>query len=178
VIPVSDSPLRAPIAAGRSILLCRLAVLLLCLFAAACAPFRPEIVPMPTGSEATGANVARVALTQVGAPYRYGGAAPGTGFDCSGLVHYAFGVQGIVVPRTAAQQYGAARPISFGELRPGDLVFFRLAPPSPDVTHVGIYTGQGRFVHSPKSGRRVCETSLDDEFFRARLAGYGRLGAP
>jgi len=57
-------------------------------------------------------------------------------------------------------------------------VFFRLAGPGGDVSHVGIYTGQGRFVHAPQSGRRVSEASLSDEYYRARLVGYGRFPAP
>lgn len=154
-------------------------VALLCLsgFAAGCAPFQPETLPSPTGPAGTdvGARIARDAIAQVGAVYRYGGESPAQGFDCSGLVAYVLGGQGIQVPRTAAGQYAAARPIPESELRPGDLVFFRLFPPDREITHVGIYSGQGRFVHSPKSGKRVCEARLDDEFFRERLAGYGRF---
>jgi cell wall-associated NlpC family hydrolase len=148
--------------------------------AAGCAPFQPETLPSPAGPAGpdTGARIARDAIAQVGAVYRTGGASPVQGFDCSGLVAYVLGEQGIQVPRTAAQQFAAARPILAGELRPGDLVFFRLVPPSREVTHVGIYTGQGRFVHAPKSGKRVCETPLDDEYFRGRIAGYGRFGTP
>ena len=157
-------------------------VALLCLsgLTAGCAPFQPETLPSPTGPAGSdaGARIAREAIAQVGATYRNGGASPAQGFDCSGLVTYVFGGQGIKVPRTAAQQYSAARPILAGELRPGDLVFFQLVPPSREVTHVGIYTGQGRFVHAPKSGKRVCETRLDDEYFRERIAGYGRFVTP
>jgi cell wall-associated NlpC family hydrolase len=116
-------------------------------------------------------------MAQVGVPYHYGGSSPAQGFDCSGLVSYVFGQQGIAVPRTAAQQFAAAQPVREQDLRPGDLVFFRLAGPRTEVSHVGIYSGQGRFVHAPQSGRRVGEASLDDEYYRARLAGFGRFPA-
>lgn len=122
-----------------------------------------------------GAAIARQALAQVGAKYRYGGAEPGRGFDCSGLVTYAHALEGVDVPRTSAAQFAAARKVDPDELRPGDLVFFRLVAGSSQVTHVGIYTGQGRFVHAPQTGRSVGEASLGDPYFRARFAGAGRL---
>jgi cell wall-associated NlpC family hydrolase len=146
-----------------------------------CAPFRPGLPSEPAPSVAgavahgTGPLLARAAMSQVGVPYRYGGAEPSRGFDCSGLVWYVHGQEGIAVPRTAAAQYAAARKVAAGELRPGDLVFFRLAPRSNDVTHVGIYTGQGRFVHAPQAGRSVSESPLDDAYYRERFAGSGRF---
>jgi cell wall-associated NlpC family hydrolase len=161
---------------------CRLAALFLALvLAAACAPFQPGLPSDPASREGTraaqapGAVLAREALAQVGAPYRYGGAEPARGFDCSGLVSYVHAREGIAVPRTAAAQFAAARKVDERELQPGDLVFFRLLPGSRDVTHVGIYTGQRRFVHAPQSGRRVGESSLDDPFYREHFAGSGRF---
>ena len=74
-----------------------------------------------------GARIAQTALHYVGVPYRYGGSEPSRGFDCSGLVSYVHGIDGIAVPRTAAAQFAAARPVAAADLRPGDLVFFRLA---------------------------------------------------
>jgi cell wall-associated NlpC family hydrolase len=114
-------------------------------------------------------------MAQVGVPYRYGGADPQRGFDCSGLVSYVHGLEGVSVPRTAAAQFAAARRIDVADLRAGDLVFYRLVPGSRDVTHVGIYTGQGRFVHAPQTGRLVGTASLDDAYYRERFAGAGRL---
>ena len=155
------------------------ALLVLAILLAGCAPFQPQRVPAPGGGVGdAGTRAAQLAMAQVGAPYRYGGADPAQGFDCSGLVAYVFGQQGIQVPRTAAQQFAAARPVDAAELRPGDLVFFRPAPAGGGVGHVGIYTGQGRFVHAPESGKRVAEASLGDDYYRDRLAGYGRLAAP
>jgi cell wall-associated NlpC family hydrolase len=113
-----------------------------------------------------------VAQSRIGAPYRYGGAGPDA-FDCSGLVAYAHGQLGVSVPRSAAQQFAAATPVPRRDLRPGDLVFFRLE--GRDVSHVGIYAGDDRFVHAPQSGGQVRMASLDEEYFRRNFAGAGRL---
>lgn len=152
----------------------------LALAAAGCTPFRPGLpdAPAPAAEavqQGVGTLIAQQALAQVGAPYRYGGAEPGRGFDCSGLVTYAHAREGIGVPRTAAAQFSAARKVPLDELRSGDLVFFRLVPGSREVTHVGIYTGQGRFVHAPQTGKRVGEARLDEPYYRERFAGAGRL---
>ena len=159
-----------------------LAGLALALLVAGCAPFRPGTPSGPaaggqssTSPQDAGALIAQQALAQSGAPYRYGGADPASGFDCSGLVSYAHSREGISVPRTAAAQFAAARKVDADSLQAGDLVFFRLVPGSHAVTHVGIYTGQGRFVHAPQTGRSVGEASLDDPYYRERFAGAGRL---
>lgn len=150
------------------------------LLAAGCAPFRPGLPSEPVVREepsptALGKGIAREARAQLGVPYRYGGADPRRGFDCSGLVSYVHLQEGVPVPRTAAQQFAASRKVREDDLRPGDLVFFRTVAGSREVTHVGVYVGQGRFVHAPQTGRDVTETSLDDPFYRERFAGAGRL---
>jgi len=145
---------------------------------AACAappPFQreePAPIPPTASTPGPGASIALAAEALIGAEYRYGGAGPDV-FDCSGLVAYVHRENGIATPRTAAQQYAAARPVARDDLQPGDLVFFRLAGNS--VSHVGVYVGAGRFVHAPQSGGRVREAALDEEFFRERYAGGGRL---
>lgn len=159
---------------------CRRVTLFVALLAlAACAPFQPETrsseSSRDTVDQASGLRIARDAIAQIGAPYHYGGANPVQGFDCSGLVSYVYQRNGIAVPRTAAQQFAAARPLREGQLQSGDLVFFRLDDGRSAVSHVGIYTGQGRFVHAPQTGRQVSAVSLDEPYFRARLAGFGRL---
>ena len=148
---------------------------------AACAPFQREvptgpIAPpgAPTPMPDTGRTLLLAAESRIGAPYRYGGSGPDA-FDCSGLVAYAHHQVGIDVPRTAAQQYAAALPVARRELRPGDLVFFRLNGRS--VGHVGIYAGDDRFVHAPQSGGHVRIGSLADEWYRERFVGAGRLYA-
>lgn len=117
----------------------------------------------------------RIAESQIGAPYRYGGAGPDA-FDCSGLVAYVHGRVGLAVPRTAAQQFAAARPVERGDLQPGDLVFFRLD--GREVSHVGIYAGGDRFVHAPQRGGQVRIASLAEETFRRGWAGAGRFYTP
>jgi cell wall-associated NlpC family hydrolase len=155
------------------------------LAATGCTPFRPGLPsePLPpaasgvSGAYGEGAQIAQTALRYIGVPYRYGGADPSRGFDCSGLVAFVHDQEGISVPRTAAAQFSAAQPVKESDLRPGDLVFFRLKPRSRDVTHVGIYTGQRRFVHAPQTGRNVGESRLDEACFSERYAGSGRFYA-
>jgi murein DD-endopeptidase len=166
---------------GRTLAHC-MVLLSLALLVTACAPFRPGVSSAPAAGgtsspapQGVGAVIARQALAQVGTAYRYGGADPARGFDCSGLVSYVHTREGIGVPRTAAAQFASARKVQPEALRAGDLVFFRLVPGKREVTHVGIYTGQGRFVHAPQSGRNVGEASLDDPYYRERFAGAGRL---
>lgn len=149
------------------------------LLAAACAPFQPGLPSEPLAREdgpasGPGADIAREARAQIGVPYRWGGNEPARGFDCSGLVAYVHAREGIAVPRTAAAQFAAADKVGERELRIGDLVFFRLGS-RREVSHVGIYTGQRRFVHAPQTGRDVAEASLDDPYYRERFAGAGRF---
>jgi peptidoglycan hydrolase-like protein with peptidoglycan-binding domain len=93
-----------------------------------------------------GARVVAVAKQYLGVPYRWGGASPATGFDCSGLVMYVYAKFGISLPHNAAMQYGHGRPVSRSDLRKGDLVFF------DGLGHVGIYVGGGNFIHAPHTG--------------------------
>ena len=147
----------------------RLAALTIVTLMAACAPFQRETPDNPAASPGAAALLA--AQSRIGTPYRYGGSGPET-FDCSGLVAYAYQQAGVTVPRTAAQQYALARPVPRAELRPGDLVFFRLS--GRNVSHVGIYAGDRQFVHAPQTGGLVGTASLDDEWYRERYAGAGR----
>lgn len=119
-----------------------------------------------------GVAIARTAAQLVGAPYHFGGADL-QGFDCSGLAVYAYARAGVSIPRTAKEQQRAARPVSADALSPGDLVFFRIH--SRHVNHVGIYAGDGRFVHAPRSGETVSYGSLRDPYYHKHFAGAGRL---
>lgn len=118
-----------------------------------------------------GEDLADVALSLRGTPYRYGGATRG-GFDCSGLVFYAHRQVGVTVPRTSRDQAGGARQIKESKLRRGDLVFFKIG--SRHVNHVGIYIGDRRFVHAPGAGKPVGVNSLDDEYYAQRFSSAGR----
>src|SRR5215472_17644434 len=119
-----------------------------------------------------GAVIARVAVHLVGTPYAFGGA-DAQGFDCSGLAVYAHEAVGLDIPRTARDQDRAAQPVPVSDLRPGDLLFFRIA--ARHVNHVGIYAGAGRFVHAPRRGEVVSYASLEDPYFRKRFVRGGRF---
>jgi cell wall-associated NlpC family hydrolase len=99
------------------------------------------------------ARAVSLARTQLGVPYRYGGASP-AGFDCSGLVMWVYGRLGLSLPHNAAALYGVGRPVPRSRLRPGDLLFFS------GLGHVGMYIGRGRMIHSPQSGQSVEIQSL------------------
>ncbi len=123
--------------------------------------------PAPTGSA-----IAHEARDLLGAPYRYGGTDP-AGFDCSGLVHYAHRQAGIATPRTTRAQFRRAQRVKPAQLRPGDVLFFRLQ--QPRVSHVAIYIDNGRFIHAPTNGKFVSYASLQNAYWRDRLVAAGRL---
>jgi cell wall-associated NlpC family hydrolase len=127
----------------------------------------------PRVADATvGAAIADVAMGMVGTRYRYGGTDPIEGFDCSGLVHYAYGQAGYGVPRTSQELFRAARKIAVGDADPGDLMFFQ---DQTKLSHVGIYVGGGMFVHAPASGRDVAIGSIDVPYYQQHLVAVGRL---
>jgi cell wall-associated NlpC family hydrolase len=102
-------------------------------------------------------SVVRFALAQLGTPYVLGGTSPKKGFDCSGLVRYVYSHVAVTPPRTAKQQARVGAPISRDRLRPGDLITFG----QRDVTHIGIYIGEGKFVHASSAAGRVIVSPLD-----------------
>ncbi len=128
------------------------------------------------GGKAERERLLATAMDLLGTPYRYGGRSPREGFDCSGFVQYTFHRVGITVPRTTRAQYNASRPVSRRQLRPGDLVFFRTG--GRRIAHVGIYLGEGRFIHAPASGKRVSTARLDDPWWRRHYSGAGRFVGP
>lgn len=130
-------------------------------------PSRPVTAVPPTVAD----RAATIAVQQVGVPYRYGGQAP-TGFDCSGLVHYAYLHAGKAVPRTTTQLWRHTDAVSRSELRRGDVLFFAI---DGKMQHVGLYIGNEQFVHAPSSGKHVQVASLDWEFYSEALLRGGRL---
>jgi cell wall-associated NlpC family hydrolase len=112
-----------------------------------------------------------LAISMIGQPYRYGGAAPG-GFDCSGLVAYAAGGAGIRMPRTAQEQLASGMPIERGELQAGDLVFMHLAHKE---LHVGIALDNQRFIHAPSTGGHVRIDSLGAAPYSRGFANARRI---
>jgi cell wall-associated NlpC family hydrolase len=101
-------------------------------------------------------HVVGIALQYLGIPYVWGGSSPSTGFDCSGFTSYVFAQIGVYLPHHAASQYSMGTPVSYDQLAPGDLVFFS------GLGHVGIYIGEGQFVHAPHTGDVVRISSLGE----------------
>ena len=118
-------------------------------------------------------SVALTARRMVGTPYHYGGSDP-RGFDCSGLVFYAYGEAGLLVARTSREQLRASQALTDEQALPGDLVFFRT---SKKAWHVGIYLGGQRFIHAPSTGRAVSIEKLDDEYYLRHRIQIRRLAA-
>jgi cell wall-associated NlpC family hydrolase len=130
-------------------------------------------VPVRAGKSAgrpAGERAASVALGQLGVPYRYGGTTS-RGFDCSGLVQYAWHRAGSSIPRTTTEQWKQLAKVRSSDLQIGDLLFFRI---DGRVSHVGLYLGDRRFVHAPASGRSVSVASLDSGFYRQKFVGGAR----
>lgn len=135
-------------------------------------PEQPLETARPEQTLHPGELAARLARQMVGTPYRYGGASPETGFDCSGLVFYSYTQSGARVPRTSLDQFRVARKISLADARPGDIVFFQ---DQAKLSHVGIFLGQGQFVHAPSSGKRVSLARIDTPYYREHMVAVGRL---
>ena len=117
------------------------------------------------------------ALYALGVKYRYGGASLEEGFDCSGLVtHVNERAWGIALPRVVDEQRHIGKAVRLKELVPGDLVFYNTR--NRPYSHVGIYLGEGRFVHAPRSGAHVRVESVETRYWRARFNGGRRLEPP
>jgi len=109
----------------------------------------------------------------VGRPYHFGGASPSSGFDCSGLVHYSYRQAGLVLPHSTEKQRISGRHIRKADLRRGDLVFFDQE--GKKNSHVGIYLGDGRFVHAPSSGKQVRSDRLDAPYWKKHYSEARRV---
>ena len=109
-----------------------------------------------------------VAENLLGVPYVAGGETPAKGMDCSGLVYYAYRQAGLLVPRTAAQQYAAGRRPQ--RVMPADLLFFNTRK-GPGVSHVGIYAGNGQMIHVSSGSGQVRKVSLDLPYWQAHWLG-------
>ncbi|MET4579098.1 C40 family peptidase [Ottowia thiooxydans] len=126
----------------------------------------PQLALDMSGREAA---VAR-AMMVVNTPYRYGGNTPDGGFDCSGLVQYVLTDLGNArLPRSTSQWAAASAPVPEGAMQRGDLVFFNTS--GQPFSHMGIYVGNGQFVHAPSSGGTVRKDSLSSRYFASRYLG-------
>jgi peptidoglycan DL-endopeptidase CwlO len=126
---------------------------------------RTPDIPPPTRAE----RAVRYALDAVGIPYSWGGESPATGFDCSGLVRWAYGHVGIDLPHSSYALYGVGRRAATSRLEPGDILFF------DGLGHVGLYVGNGRMVHAPQTGRDVEIVTLASTGYGSRLVGARRV---
>ena len=135
----------------------------------------PRAWPVVAPADPARANAVLMrAISLVGTPYRWGGNTPEGGFDCSGLVNYVYrDMLDVRLPRTSRELFGLQGPrIAPGQLAGGDLVFFGSGGA---VSHVGIYVGEGRFVHAPNSGGTVRLDRLDGSWWREHYTGARRL---
>jgi cell wall-associated NlpC family hydrolase len=128
----------------------------------------PQAVRKLQQNLAFGKRVVGYAKKFVGVPYVYGGSSPRSGFDCSGFVRYVYAHFGVSLPHSSYAQFGDGSRVSRGGLRPGDLVFF------DGLGHVGLYIGNGRFIHAPHTGTRVQVETLAG-WYSSRFSGARRL---
>ena len=133
-------------------------------------------VPVVTATDRA-SGVALQALAYLGTPYRTGGLSPQSGFDCSGLVAYAYREgANLALPRNTFDLSHLGHPIERAALRPGDLVFYNTQ--RRDYSHVGIYLGEDRFVHAPSSGGEVRVENLRADYWTRRYNGARRVITP
>lgn len=164
-------PLSMPFHLRRLLLAVALAAAVFA-FAAPAAFARNDPQPAVQKAKPTlGERAAKVALRAVGVPYRWGGSSPSGGFDCSGLVYWAYGRLGVELPHSSYALYDRGRRVERSRLKPGDLLFFY------GLGHVGIYLGRGRMVHAPHSGRLVEVVPLGRSGYGGRLVGARRIAS-
>lgn len=125
-----------------------------------------------TGSVAS--QLVSTAIGLIGVPYRFGGQSAETGLDCSGLVRTVYQqTVGLVLPRRAVEQARATETIRKDDLRPGDLVFFNTMRRA--FSHVGIYLGEGKFIHAPRAGQAVRVEDMNQAYWKRRFNGASRV---
>jgi cell wall-associated NlpC family hydrolase len=128
----------------------------------------------PSNEESQMNNMAIYAMSLSDTRYKWGGTSRANGFDCSGFVQFVFqNSLGLQLPRTSAEMSRVGTPLAPTQLRPGDLVFFNTTR-TPN-SHVGIFIGENRFVHSPKTGKAISIASLNDKYWNARFNGARRI---
>jgi len=139
---------------------------------------QPRVAPVPPAPPRAERSEALLqALLSLGLDYRYGGKSPVTGFDCSGLVAHVYKeAWGVRLPPNTRAQSQAGVPVSLAELQAGDLVFYDTQ--KRPYSHVGIYLGDGKFVHAPKSGAQVRIESIKSAYWAKRFDGARRIEPP
>jgi len=132
------------------------------------APISPPSGPVPPANS-LGEQAVQIAMGELGVPYVWGGASP-SGFDCSGLTMWVYAQLGIHLDHYTVSQFNAGPHVAESDLAPGDLVFFE-----PGIGHVGIYIGNGEFIHAPHTGTVVQISSLSDSWYEAEYQGATRV---
>ena len=125
-----------------------------------------------SSGKVTGEQIVAKAKQYLGVPYKYGGSSP-SGFDCSGFVYYVYRNLGINISRTQTVMYSQGKPVSKSDLQPGDLVFFQNTYKA-GLSHVGIYVGDGQFIHAPQSGKVVSYSNLNSAYNTSHYYGAAR----
>lgn len=115
-------------------------------------------------------RLVQAARSYLGVPYQWGGTSPENGFDCSGLVMAIYKLNGINIPRTSREQFDSGTPISSRRLSPGDLVFFSTQG-GHRISHVGIYVGDGEFIHAPGEGKQIRVDLLSRPYYEEHFRG-------
>jgi cell wall-associated NlpC family hydrolase len=146
-------------------------------------PATPAAAPAPaeggakaflSGMAGKAGDVVVGALNMIGVRYRWGGNTPDSGLDCSGFVRYVFqDTLGMSLPRRAEEMSRMGEKVSMSNLKPGDLVFFNTMRRT--FSHVGIYIGDNKFVHSPSTGSTIRVDDLDDGYWEKRFTGARRV---
>ena len=113
-------------------------------------------------------RIIHTARQYLGIPYKRGGATP-DGFDCSGYVMYVYSKNGVLLPRSVKAQYYVGKKIRRAEMKTGDLVFYNTL--RKRYSHVGIYVGDNRFIHAPRTGKQVSYADMDKPYWKKRYAG-------
>ncbi len=133
------------------------------------------ILPSCASLKSTNSNqrllIIRIAKNMLNKQYKYGKQDPSWGFDCSGLTQYAYREAGIRIPRTSQNQYNYSRKISLSEIKPADLIFF--STNGSGASHVGIYLGDNKFIHSPSQGKRIQIVSIDNPYWQKHYFSVG-----
>ncbi len=156
----------------RDVMAC-IALLLACFFLLGCGKSRIDDSGPFTRGPRSGEAVAATARTQLGVKYKSGGATPQTGFDCSGFVCWTYAQYGVNLPRRTDEQASSGASVHRKDLRPGDLVVFRISRWAG--LHIGIYVGKNSFIHSPSAGKRIREDSLGSAYWSKRFLSGRRV---
>ena len=135
-------------------------------------PYLSKSILKEEGEPFLGEFILESARSQLGKRYIFGGTSPKNGFDCSGLTWYSHKKNGINIPRISSDQFKGGKQISQKDLRPGDLVFFETY--RRGASHVGIYSGDGNFIHSLNRNKKIAIQRLSNNYYKKRYLGARR----